>query len=200
MSNHFDDRYTRVLVPKMTRAAHGASAPAAVIPSQALDDPSLNDTASAYGFPRPVWIDPPISWENIDQIAYTLLPAIGSTAVIISFKVPIGRNGVIQKVANNFVGGGWTEGTGDVIWRILIDGAPPPGAMSYDAIPASLGSPANPVGIPGFRIFENQLLTVVGFNNPAGPGGGIVVAGQRLGARIIGFLYPRELEPGTTWI
>jgi hypothetical protein len=149
---------------------------------------------------RPIWIDPPTTWENIDQIAYALLPAIGSIAVIISFQVPIGRNGVINKVGNNFIGGGWIEGTGDVIWKILVDGAPPPGANSYNSIPASLGSPANPVAISGFRIFENQLLTLVAFNNPAGPNGGIVVAGQRVGGRLLGHLYPRELEADSLWI
>lgn len=107
---------------------------------------------------------------------------------------------MIRKVANNFVGGGWVEGTGDVIWRILIDGTPPPGATNYDSIVASLGSPANPVEIAGFRIFENQVLTLVGFNNPAGPDGGVVPAGQRLGARLVGYLYPREYEEDNIWV
>lgn len=149
---------------------------------------------------RPIWIDPPTTWENIDQIAYALLPAIGSTVVVISFQVPTGRNGVINKVANNFVGGGWTEGTGDIIWRILVDQVPPSGASSYNSIPASLGVPSNPIGISGFRIFENQLLQLVAFNNPAGPNGGVIVAGQRLGGRLMGHLYPRDLEADSLWI
>ena len=156
--------------------------------------------SSISGVELPLWINPPIQWENVDQIAYVLLPAIGATATIISFQVPIGRNGIINKVANNFVGGGWTEGTGDVIWRILVDGAPPPGATSYDSIPASLGSPANPVLISGFRIFENQVVTLVAFNNPAGLNGGVVVAGQLVGGRLVGYLYPRELEDENIWI
>ncbi len=201
---HFDDRYDPILVHQaQTRPKNGKHAQAATAPAGAPPDSTGLDTSSGmdpYGFPRPVWIDPPISWENVDQIAYTLLPAIGATATILTFQVPVGRNGVINKVACNFVGGGWTEGTGDIIWRILVDKAPPPGATSYDSIPSSLGSPANPVAISGFRIFENQVITVVGFNNPGGPNGGVVVAGQRLGARICGFLYPREMEPEKTWI
>jgi hypothetical protein len=147
----------------------------------------------------PLWIYPPINWENIDQIAYVTLPAINAEATILKFTVPIGRNGVINKVANNFVGGGWTEGTGDILWRILVDGAPPPAANSYAAIPASLGSPANPTEISGFRIFENQVISVTIFNNHAGPNGGIVVAGQLAGARLCGYLYPRELEDSNIW-
>lgn len=136
----------------------------------------------------------PNNWENIDQLAYVALPAIGADAVIISFKVPPGRNGIIRKVGNNFVGGGWTEGTGDVVWKILADGTPPPGATSYNNILGSLGSPANPTEIPGFRIFENQLITVEATNV------NVVVAGQLVGARLVGYLYPRELEDANIWI
>lgn len=142
----------------------------------------------------PIWLYPPRNWENVDQLAYALLPALNTTATILSYTVPIGRNGVINKVACNFVGGGWVAGTGDVVWRILLDGAPPPGATSYDTVVDSLGSPAQPVGISGFRIFENQVLSLVVFNNPGGANGGVVVAGQRCGARLMGHLYPRDSE------
>lgn len=143
----------------------------------------------------PLWIYPPINWENLDQIAYAALPAPGAgDATILSFQVPLGRNGIINKIANNFVGGGWTEGSGAVLWRILVDGAPPPGANSYDAIAASLGSPAQPVAIAGFRIFENQVVSVV-VNNVS-----VVLAAQVVGARLVGYLYPRELEDPNIFI
>jgi hypothetical protein len=148
----------------------------------------------------PPWIYQPTNWENIDQLTYALVPAIGSSVTILTYVVPPGRNGVINKVACNFVGGGWVEGTGDILWRILIDGTPPPGATSYDAILASLGSPASPTGIAGFRIFENQVVTFVAFNNPAGANGGVVVAGQRVGARLLGWNYPTDIEEDNIWI
>ena len=161
--------------------------------------PAANDPSSGLLMPvgigsLPVWLYPPAQWENLDQYAYAALPAIGATATIISFTVPIGRNGVIQKVANNYVGGGWTEGSGAVVWRILIDGAPPPGATSYANILGSLGSPASPTGIAGFRIFENQVLTLVAFNTS------VVVAGQLVGGRLTGYLYPREMESGDIFV
>lgn len=148
----------------------------------------------------PPWIYQPTNWENVDQINYALVPAIGSTVTIISYVVPPGRNGVINKVACNFVGGGWVEGSGDIIWRILVDGTPPPGATSYDSILASLGSPASPTGIAGFRFFENQVITFVAFNNPAGANGGVIVAGQRVGARFTGWNYPTDIEEDDIWI
>jgi hypothetical protein len=148
----------------------------------------------------PLWVYPPINWENVDQIGYVLVPALNTEATILSFQVPQGRNGIINKVACNFVGGGWTEGTGDIIWRIEVDGATPPGANSYHNIPASIGSPAQPVGISGFRIYENQIVEVEVFNNPAGANGGVVVAGQFSGARLCGYLYPRESEDPNIFI
>lgn len=148
----------------------------------------------------PPHLYPPRNWENVDQLSYATVPAIGATVTILTYIVPIGRNGIINKVANNFVGGGWTAGTGDLIWRILIDNAPPPGATSYNSIVDSLGSPAQPVGISGFRIFENQTLTVVLLNNPAGLNGGVIPAGQLTGARLMGHLYPRDMEYHDLWV
>jgi hypothetical protein len=145
---------------------------------------------------KPLWVDPPDQWENLDQLAYVALPAIGAQAIILKFQVPIGRNGIIRKVANNFVGGGWTEGSGLVTWSILVDGAPPPGATSYDLILGSLGSPALPTEIAGFRIYENQVVEVVA-NNVAP---GIVLAGQLVGARLVGWLYPTQEEGDATWL
>lgn len=143
---------------------------------------------------RPIWIDPPSQWENIDQLNYVPLGAIGSTVIIVSYTVPIGRNGIIKKVANNFVGGGWVEGTGQIIWQILLDGTPPPGANSYANILGSLGSPASPTEISGFRVRENQVLTLVAQNIS------VLVAGQLVGGRLVGFQYPKEFEAKGIWI
>ena len=148
----------------------------------------------------PPWIYQPVNWENLDKINYVTLPAIGSSSNIISFTVPPGRNGIINKVACNFVGGGWVEGSGDVVWRILIDGTPPPGATDYDNILASLGGPSQPTGIAGFRIFENQVVTFVVVNSASGANGGVVLAGQRAGARLTGWTYPRDIEEPDLWI
>jgi len=155
--------------------------------------PAANDPSSGLAMPvgvanLPVWLYPPADWENLDQFNYVALPAIGASANIISYTIPAGRHAVIQKIGNNFVGGGWVEGSGAVIWRILVDGFPAPGATSYSSILGSLGSPASPTGISGFRVFENQVLTLVVSNVS------IVVAGQVAGGRLVGYLYPKDSE------
>jgi len=143
---------------------------------------------------KALWIDPPDQWENLDQSNFVALPAIGAQANVISFKIPLGRNGVVKKIANVYVGGGFQEGQGGIIWQILVDGAPPPGATSYDNILDSLGLVNNPTEIAGFRVYENQVLTLVVKNV------NVVVAGQFIGGRLVGYLYPRKMESDNAWL
>jgi hypothetical protein len=147
----------------------------------------VNPVTGSYW--RPPWIEAPAESDLIDDINYVALPAIGATAVVLSRQVEQGYNGILLSLANNFVGGGWVEGSGSVLWQVLRDSAAVPG---YDAIPASLGSPANPVRHPsGFRIMEGQLLQLVVKNV------NVVVAGQLIGGRWQGWYYPKEYEdPG----
>ena len=169
---------------------------------QVWDNPgsAVQPPGPFIGRDLPPHLYPPRNWENLDKFGYTPVPAIGSTATIFSFIVPTGRNGIINKVANNFIGGGFFAGSGDIVWRILVDGAGPPGASDYQFIVDSLGPQSAPVAIAGFRIFENQNVSVVAFNNPAGANGGIIVAGQLAGARLMGHLFPRDLEYLDLWV
>jgi hypothetical protein len=155
---------------------------------------SASVASTAQPVELPLRIFPPVNWENLDLLGYTTLGNQGTTVTIISFVVPIGRNGIVNAISNNFVGGGFQEGQGNLIWRVLVDGGTPPGANSYHNILGSLGSPASPTRIAGFRIFENQLLTVVAQNVQ------ILPAQQIVGARLLGYLYPRELEEADIWI
>jgi hypothetical protein len=144
------------------------------------------DSLTGISYGMPPWIYPPPEFEPIDLVNYINLPAIGASAAIISIQIPTGHNGIITNIANNFVGAGWTEGTGTVTWQIARDNAAVDG---YDLILASLGSPSNPVRHPsGFRVFENQVVTLF-VNNV-----NVTVAGQLSGGRLMGWYYPKEYE------
>lgn len=152
-------------------------------------------TSTAQPVELPLRLFPPVNWENLDLLGYANLGEPGADPVtIIGYTVPIGRNGIINQIANNFVGGGFQEGQGNLVWRLLVDGGTPPGANSYHEILGSLGSPAAPTRIAGFRIFENQVITFVAQNIE------IMQADQIVGARLLGYLYPRELEEADIWI
>lgn len=144
----------------------------------------INQQTGSYWLPP--WIYPPSEAEPIDDIAYVAMPAIAASSVVLTRTIDAGYNAVLQSFANNFVGGGWTEGSGSVTWQILIDGAAVPG---YDLIPASLGSPANPVHHPsGIRVFESSTIQLI-VNNVS-----VVLAGQLSGGRWQGYFYPKEYE------
>lgn len=182
------------MLKRFTAVARARSAGlSGTVPMGVVED-AANNTQTPQAVDLPLRNFVPMNWENFDQLAYVALPAIGASANVISFQVPIGRNGIIRKVANNFIGGGWVEGSGAVIWKILVDGAPPPGATSYNSILGSLGSPANPVEIAGFRVFENQVVTLEVDNIS------VVLAGQLSGGRLLGYFYPRDLEDADIWI
>lgn len=181
-------------MPEMVNRRTGRIGLGGTVPVGLTEDDPNSPAPAAQPVELPLRLFPPVDWENLDQLNYVDLGAIGDTVTILEFTVPIGRNGIIKKVANNFVGGGFQEGQGNIIWRILVDGAPPPGATSYNTILGSLGSPASPTEIAGFRIFENQVVSVVAENVA------IAVAGQLVGARLVGYLYPRESEAADIWI
>jgi hypothetical protein len=129
---------------------------------------------------------PPPEREPIDLFNYVTLPAIGASAIIVVQQIEAGHNAIIRAYGNNFVGGGWVEGSGAVTWQILIDNAAVPG---YDNILGSLGSPANPTYHPsGFRVMETQTL-VLQVTNVS-----VVLAGQLSGGRLVGYYYPKEYD------
>jgi len=139
----------------------------------------------------------PAQGEDFEAHAYVALPAIGATAVVVSVLVPEGRHGFIKRIANVFVGGGFQEGQGGVIWQILQDAnvgpaATPMVAPFFDNIVASLGSVSAPSTIDGIRIRESQLVQLIVKNVS------IAVAGQVIGGRLGGYFYPVELDPETS--
>lgn len=138
----------------------------------------------------PPWLWQPAAGVPLNPTNYVALPAIAAVAVIVQFQVPEGFNGVINQMGNNFVGGGFVDGSGTIVWRLLVDGAPYP---NFGAIIASLGNPAAPSFVGSVRVFEKQVVQLV-VQNVA-----IAVAGQLVGGRLSGWFYPRKLEDPSTF-
>lgn len=117
------------------------------------------------------------------------LPAIGATATVVSFPVPKGQNGFIRRIANVFVGGGFTDFGGAVIWQILLDQVKNVVAPGFDNIVASLGAVSNPTNIDGIHIMENATVALIVKNIS------VVVSGQLIGGRLGGSFHPVPQEP-----
>src|ERR1700758_3225371 len=132
----------------------------------------------------------PPGGESFEFAAGVAIPAIGATATVLQFTVPNGRNGMIKRIANILVGGGFNDFSGGVVWQIVQDLSQtgPPIVPNYDNITASLGTVNNPSNIDGIRIKENQVVALIVKNV------NIPVAGQVIGGRLGGYFYPINLE------
>jgi hypothetical protein len=139
---------------------------------------------------KPAWIDRPGSAEPFFPASFIVLPAVGATAPIIDFQVPQGRSGVINRIANEFVGGAWVNGDGNLIWQIVVNGSP---VKNCESIVASLGTVANPSAVDPIRLHENDIVQLT-IRNVAVP-----AAGQLVGGRLQGYYYPKELDPENLW-
>lgn len=133
----------------------------------------------------------PPSGVSFDFAAYVALPAVAATSTIVSFTVPDGFNGVIQRLANVYVGTGFVEGSGSLIWQITANQGV---VRNYENILASLGAVSSPSQISGIFVKEGQLV-VLQVNNVS-----LAVGGAQSGGRLGGYFYPTDLEPDDTWL
>jgi hypothetical protein len=138
----------------------------------------------------PIHLFPSADSQSFDFVNYVALPAVGAQAVVVSFPVPDGQNGIIWRFGNAYVGTGFTEGSGSLQWQLLEDGVP---ITNYENIVASLGATANPSAVAFIRVKESSLVQLV-INNIS-----LVVGGASSGGRIGGWFYPKDQEPETAW-
>jgi len=138
----------------------------------------------------PWLIEPPDS-ESFHIAAGIVIPliAVGVYSTVVSVLCPAGRNGVVNRIANEFVGGGFTDFSGALIRRNQpSSGGTTAAERNYQNITASLGSVVNPTRISGIRIFENDVLSLVVSNTS------IIPAGEAIGGLFGGYFYPRTWD------
>ena len=103
------------------------------------------------------WNTQPMGSQNFDEQASIQIPSIITGWVtVMSFIVPLGMEGVIKNYAANFTGGGFQDGSGDLVWRLLQDKRP---IRNFDYITTERGSPESPRSVSGgIRIYSGQLI------------------------------------------
>src|SRR5579872_7503440 len=101
--------------------------PAASAPS---DDPTLDAIDTTQGLLTQLdrslrlisapWLIEPPDAESFHQASGILMPAQdGNFHTVVQVVCPEGRNGVLNKIANVVVGGGWSDFSGDAVWQIV---------------------------------------------------------------------------------
>lgn len=142
-------------------------------------------------WPEP-WVEMPPGGEPFDVVQSIATPAAnGAENVVLQYPIPLGFDGVILGIANYFVGTGFTEGSGDLVWRIRrglpgTQGAP---IRNYQDIRTTMGSPVSPREVfGGILVTSGDFLTYTVTHAAGSP---IVPGGNRVVCNIAGFYWPR---------
>jgi hypothetical protein len=141
---------------------------------------SLSESDLTGGMPP--WIIPPAGADPFDATAVVNVGLVGVDATILTLLVPYGYDGVIKRFYHNYLGAGYMEGSGDLVWRILADGRP---IKNFGNILTQMGSPTTPRVTDGIRIFTGQSITYV-VSHPAN-----VILTDACTASLAGYYYPR---------
>lgn len=72
---------------------------------------------------------------------------------IINVVVPNGYDGIINNISNNYNGQGFVNGSGQLIWRILVNGQ---AVRNYDNILVQLGP--NGTNITQIRVYSGNII------------------------------------------
>ena len=103
------------------------------------------------------WLNMPQNGRPFHYQLAVNCPAPGTDDfVVVSLIVPNGWKAAIWSISNNYTAAGFDEGSGDLIWRISVDGAYSPG---FDSITTTLGKITEPRKLQGPIIAEsNQVI------------------------------------------
>lgn len=70
----------------------------------------------------PPWVKMPPQAKRFSYIQSIPLPStLGVDELILSYRVPLGYDGVINYIVQNYTGQGFQEGQGDLVWRLQLN-------------------------------------------------------------------------------
>ncbi|MFL6311645.1 MAG: hypothetical protein ACJ71W_06025 [Terriglobales bacterium] len=121
---------------------------------------------------------------NVTPAPFPNFPAPGAgPATIISYQVAKGFRAKITRMAINSWGGQIYDGTGNVVWRVLVNGAAEKG---LENLMSQFGTDSNPIPVQ-IALNENDIISIT----VEVPNGQVAIAGnQTTSARLIGYAVP----------
>lgn len=136
---------------------------------------------TVYG--SPPWEVRPSDAINFYPKTSVALPAIGAQATVVTFTVPDGYDGLLEEFSISFTGGGFVNGSGDVVFRLLRNLAP---VRNFENMISEYGTQDTPVDIGRIRIFGGNIYIIqVDHIANAGLNGNVVGA-------LRGYYYPNR--------
>lgn len=156
-------------------------------PQRALDTPNRGysvyncNVPDAEKLPHQLypWLYPPPGFESFDRAAVVSITGAGvpvsTPTTILTLEVPEGWDGIVSKIANVYIGTGFTEASGDLTWAILVNGNQP--VKNYGEIITTFGSVAQPRDISGFIVRSKQTVQYkFTYTNPGLAAGSVYAA------------------------
>lgn len=125
----------------------------------------------------------PINHIPIDVMGTITLPIIGAEAVVLTYNVPLGYDAIIKWYSINYLAAGFNDGSGDIVWRLKIDGRP---VKNFDNIITQRGNLVSPRQLYDLRLYSGQVLTLT-TQHIANPALNADTEGS-----FIGFCYPSK--------
>lgn len=112
--------------------------------------------------------------------------AAGETTVLV-LQCPLGWDGIVKRLSNNYIGGTDPDTTGSLTWRVYLDRQLVP---NYGNIQVQFGTPAFPRDTDGIFFSSGQTLKWTVTNiDPALP-----TAGSFCSCCLAGFWWPRQFQ------
>lgn len=131
------------------------------------------------------WDVAPPGSQPFDFHAGVVVPAAGSAVVVVlSFQVPSGYNGVILGLSHVLDGPGFSQGSGDLVWRLRVDRQY---VRNYGNLTVSFGSIEQPRPVAGGILLRSSQTVYYEFLNVAYAAG----AARSL-VSVQGYFWPQE--------
>lgn len=127
-------------------------------PETVNDRPIGTEANPSITAQRP-WVNEPMGSVPFDEQGVVTLGAAPSPGVdepVVTVVVPQGFDGVIRYISNNTTDPAFVDGSGDLVWKILINGRP---ARNFGNILVRKGTMAQGRIISPIRVFSGDVIT-----------------------------------------
>lgn len=132
---------------------------------------------------RRPWLEPPDGFVSYDEQSVADLPIVGSSVIVTTVTVPDGMDGVINALSWNFVGGGFSQGGGDIVVQIRRNTAP---IRNFQNILVEKGTIDIPRIVSPIRVYSKEVIDIY-VTHSANPG----LNGSVVGC-LQGYFYPSK--------
>ena len=144
-------------------------------------------------YDQPPWMVMPSQGEVVQELFFAAPESFqvddaftGTNMVLGQIRVPVGYDGVINRVITNYDGDGFTNNSGSIIWRVQAGNRYLRNLGNIQVIYGSLAT-ALLLPLQGNRVVSGQYITVY-VNIPIGS----PISGGTIQAGLFGWFYPRR--------